>query len=132
MSNKRSLSIFGAAVCLVALCAGAAFAAGVQDTPTMEAKEVTLRIFARAYTWEQEAPWEVAKAEIQKRHPDTKFTWVEEGFGWADLRSKFLASEGNYLLMAFTKQPKQMIVELKKLDGRVLDRNVFEGERQSR
>ena len=59
---------------------------------TVEAKEVTLRIFARAYTWNQEAPWEVAKAEIQRRHPDIKFTFVEEGFGWADLRSKFLTS----------------------------------------
>jgi len=64
---------------------------------TVEAKEVTLRIFARAYTWNQDAPWEVAKAEIQRRHPDIKFTFVEEGFGWADLRSKFLtaAAGGN-------------------------------------
>ena len=64
---------------------------------TVEAKEVTLRIFARAYTWNQDAPWEVAKAEIQRRHPDIKFTFIEEGFGWADLRSKFLtaAAGGN-------------------------------------
>ena len=93
--------MFKSNTCLVALltsvlvlCAGSAFGGG-QVEP--EAKDVTLRIFARAYTWEQEAPWEVAKAEIQKRHPDTKFTWVEEGFGWADLRAKFLtaAAGGN-------------------------------------
>lgn len=87
----------GSAVLFLLLCAGFSFAGGEQEVPEMEAKEVTLRIFARAYTWEQEAPWGVAKAEIQKRHPDTKFTFVEEGFGWADLRSKFLtaAAGGN-------------------------------------
>ena len=67
------------------------------SVPAVEAKEVTLRIFARAYTWNQDAPWEVAKTELQRRHPDIKFTFVEEGFGWADLRSKFLtaAAGGN-------------------------------------
>jgi multiple sugar transport system substrate-binding protein len=82
---------------LVVLCAAFSFAGGEQEQPTMEAKEVTLRIFARAYTWDQEAPWGVAKAEIQKRHPNTKFTFVEEGFGWEDLRAKFLtaAAGGN-------------------------------------
>lgn len=60
-------------------------------------EDVTLTIFARAYTWNQEAPWEIAKAELQKRHPEIKFTFVEEGFGWADLRTKFLtaAAGGN-------------------------------------
>jgi ABC-type glycerol-3-phosphate transport system substrate-binding protein len=88
---------FVCAVLFVVLCAGSLFAGGEQEQPTMEAKEVTLRIFARSYTWEQEAPWEVAKAEIQKRHPNTKFTFVEEGFNWADLRAKFLtaAAGGN-------------------------------------
>ena len=44
---------------------------------TVEAKEGTLRIFARAYTWNQDAPWEVAKKELQRRHPDIKFTFIE-------------------------------------------------------
>ena len=87
-------------VFLAALCIGSAFSTGAQEEPVkeaLEAKEVTLTIFARAYTWDQEAPWEVAKAEIQKRHPETKFTFVEEGFGWSDLRAKFLiaAAGGN-------------------------------------
>jgi multiple sugar transport system substrate-binding protein len=88
---------FVSSVLFIVLCAAFSFAGGEQEQPTMEAKEVTLRIFARAYTWDQEAPWGVAKAEIQKRHPNTKFTFVEEGFGWADLRSKFLtaAAGGN-------------------------------------
>ena len=73
-----------AVLVLVAVCTLPAF--------TVEAKEVTLRIFARAYTWNQDAPWEVAKKELQQRHPDIKFTFIEEGFGWSDLRSKFLTS----------------------------------------
>jgi ABC-type glycerol-3-phosphate transport system substrate-binding protein len=57
-----------------------------------EPEEVTLRIFARAYTWNQDAPWEVAKKELQRRYPDIKFSYVEEGFGWSDLRAKFLTA----------------------------------------
>ncbi len=97
LDRRMLLYTLAVSVCLVVLGSGVAFAGGEVEQPTTEAQEVTLRIFARAYTWEQEAPWEVAKAEIQKRHPDTKFTWVEEGFGWADLRSKFLtaAAGGN-------------------------------------
>ncbi|UCF96349.1 MAG: extracellular solute-binding protein [Spirochaetaceae bacterium] len=96
-STRNGLAAVIISVFLAALCAGMAFATPVQEESGMEAKEVTLRIFARAYTWDQEAPWEVAKAEIQKRHPETKFTFVEEGFGWADLRAKFLtaAAGGN-------------------------------------
>jgi hypothetical protein len=33
-----------------------------------EPEEVTLRIFARAYTWNQDAPWEVAKKEKIPRY----------------------------------------------------------------
>lgn len=86
--EKWILKLFTVLV-LIALWALPAFAE--------EAKEVTLRIFARAYTWNQDAPWEIAKQELQQRHPDIKFTFVEEGFGWADLRSKFLtaAAGGN-------------------------------------
>ena len=80
---------FFAALILIALWGFPAFAE--------ETKEVTLRIFARAYTWDQDAPWEIAKQELQRRHPEIKFSFVEEGFGWADLRSKFLiaAAGGN-------------------------------------
>ncbi|OHD20275.1 MAG: hypothetical protein A2Y38_13355 [Spirochaetes bacterium GWB1_59_5] len=81
------------------------FSTGKQEQPAAEPKEaamaapreVTLSIFARAYTWEQEAPWGIAKAEIQQRHPEIKFTFVEEGFNYSDLRAKFLtaAAGGN-------------------------------------
>ncbi len=67
----------------------------VAITGAVEAKEnVTLTIYARAYTWNQDAPWEYAKAELQKRHPEINFTFVEEGFGWEDLRNKFLVTAG--------------------------------------
>ncbi len=55
-------------------------------------KDVTLSIYARAYTFEQEAPWAIAEAELQSRHPELNITFVEEGFGWADLRTKFLTA----------------------------------------
>ncbi|MEJ2357226.1 MAG: extracellular solute-binding protein, partial [Deinococcales bacterium] len=60
-------------------------------------RDVTLTIFARGYTWDQPAPWAMAEAELQRRHPDIKFNFVEEGFGHSDLRTKFLtaAAGGN-------------------------------------
>lgn len=89
-------------IILLAFVALVAFASGDQEEPAKEAakttpQKVTLTIFARAYTWNQDAPWEIAKTEIQKRHPEIKFTFVEEGFGWTDLRAKFLtaAAGGN-------------------------------------
>jgi len=45
------------------------------------------------------------------RHPDPK--------------SAFLASENSYILLTFTKKPPKMVVEIKGLDGRVLDRKEF-------
>jgi len=59
---------------------------------TEKAKDVTLSIYARAYTFEQEAPWGIAKAELKARHPELNISFVEEGFGWADLRTKFLTA----------------------------------------
>jgi multiple sugar transport system substrate-binding protein len=61
---------------------------------TAQKQDVTLTIYARAYTWNQDAPWEYAKAELQKRHPEINFTFIEEGFGWDDLRNKFLVTAG--------------------------------------
>ena len=66
-------------------------AAGTKEKE-QDSKEVTLTIYARAYTFAQDAPWEIAKAELQRRHPDVKFTFIEEGFGWADMRTKFLTA----------------------------------------
>jgi hypothetical protein len=40
--------------------------------------------------------------------------------------SKLLASENSYVLLTFTKNPLKMAVEIKNLDGQVLDRKEFE------
>jgi len=77
---------------ILVLCALPALAGPKEKVEEEMPEEVTMRIFARAYTWNQDAPWEVAKKELQRRYPDIKFTFIEEGFGWADLRSKFLTS----------------------------------------
>ncbi len=92
--------IFIVLLVFVSLGVFPAFGGGQQEkksTATPAKKEVPLTIFARAYTWNQDAPWGVAKKEIQKRHPEIKFSFTEEGFGWSDLRSKFLtaAAGGN-------------------------------------
>jgi hypothetical protein len=48
-----------------------------------------------------------------------------KGAKYPDPKSKFLASENSYLLLTFTKYPVQMTVEIKNLDGQVLDRKEF-------
>lgn len=47
------------------------------------------------------------------------------GNRYPDAHSKFLKSQNNYVLLTFTKRPLAMIVELKDLDGAVLDRREF-------
>jgi multiple sugar transport system substrate-binding protein len=99
MSKKEKVLFkFVSALVFVVFCTLPILAAGTkQEVEDAAPEEVTLRIFARAYTWNQDAPWEIAKKELQRRHPDIKFTFVEEGFGWSDLRAKFLtaAAGGN-------------------------------------
>ncbi len=48
------------------------------------------------------------------------------GDRYPDPQSRLLMSEDNYILMTFNRTPRQMTVELKGLDGRVLDRKQFE------
>jgi len=49
-----------------------------------------------------------------------------KGARYPDPRSKFLASENSYILLTFAKKPPRMTVEIKGLDGKVLDRKEFE------
>ncbi len=44
-----------------------------------------------------------------------------------DLRFQFLKSEDSYILLTMTRQPPKMTVEIKGLDGSVLDRRAFSG-----
>lgn len=100
--GRRDVCVFAAAVlflvCLLPVVPARTLGQTVAEAgEAAPPRDVTLTIFARAYTWEQEAPWKIAKAEIQKRHPEIKFTFVEEGFNHPNLRSKFLtaAAGGN-------------------------------------
>lgn len=53
------------------------------------------------------------------------------GDNYPDPKSKFLAGEDNYILMTFSTAPRQMTVELKGLDGKVLDRKTLDGQGRS-
>ena len=46
---------------------------------------------------------------------------------YPDSKSKFLKGTDSYMLLTLTKNPTKMVVEIKDLDGSVLDRKVFEG-----
>ena len=48
-----------------------------------------------------------------------------KGDKYPDPKSKFLASENSYVLLTFTRNPLKMAVEIKNLDGQVLDRKEF-------
>jgi multiple sugar transport system substrate-binding protein len=69
------------------------FASGTKEqSMSSDSKDVTLTVYARAYTYNQNAPWKVAEQKIQEAHPDINFTFEYEGFGWSDLRTKFLTA----------------------------------------
>jgi hypothetical protein len=54
-----------------------------------------------------------------------------KGDKYPDPKSQFLASENSYVLLTFTKHPLKMAVEIKSLEGKVLDQKEFgAGERQ--
>lgn len=48
-----------------------------------------------------------------------------KGDKYPDPKSQFLASENSYVLLTFTKNPLKMAVEIKRLEGQVLDRKEF-------
>ncbi len=48
-----------------------------------------------------------------------------KGARYPDPKSEFLASEDSYILLTLTKKPPKMVVEIKGLDGAVLDRKEF-------
>lgn len=87
MKLKKAILLFVVFLLAVSFVSAAGAKEKEQDS-----KNVTLTIYARAYTFSQDAPWEMAKAELRRRHPDVNFTFIEEGFGWADMRTKFLTA----------------------------------------
>jgi hypothetical protein len=50
-----------------------------------------------------------------------------KGDQYPDPKSKFLKGEDSYILMTFTKNPMKLVVEIKGLDGNVLDRQEYYG-----
>lgn len=51
-----------------------------------------------------------------------------KGDQYPDPKSQFLKGEDSYVLMTFTKSPLKMVVEIKSLDGSVLDRKEYSGK----
>ncbi|MEX1026975.1 MAG: hypothetical protein WD049_03055, partial [Candidatus Paceibacterota bacterium] len=50
-----------------------------------------------------------------------------KGDQYPDPKSQFLKGEDSYILLTVTKNPPKMIVEIKGLDGSVLDRREYSG-----
>ena len=48
-----------------------------------------------------------------------------KGTHYPDPKSAFLKGEDSYILLTITKNPAKMVVEIKGLDGRVLDRKTY-------
>ena len=48
-----------------------------------------------------------------------------KGNQYPDSKSDFLKGEDSYILLTIAKNPAKMVVEIKGLDGSVLDRKVF-------
>ena len=51
-----------------------------------------------------------------------------KGDQYPDPKSQFLKGEDSYILLTVTKTPPKMIVEIKGLDGSVLDRKEYSGK----
>ena len=75
------------------------FASGASDKAASdgtipETGDITLTIYARAYTLTQDAPWKIAEEKIKAAHPGINFNFVYEGTNWDNLRTKFLTAAG--------------------------------------
>jgi hypothetical protein len=60
-------------------------------------------------------------------HPYFNTSVSGRGDRYPDPCSTFLASEDNYILLTFHREPREMIVDLKALDGTILDRTRYIG-----
>ena len=49
-----------------------------------------------------------------------------KGNQYPDSKSKFLKGADSYILLTLTKNPAKMVVDIKGLDGTVLDRKVYQ------
>ncbi|MEO2016920.1 MAG: metallophosphoesterase, partial [Fuerstiella sp.] len=54
-----------------------------------------------------------------------------KGDQYADPKSQFLKGEDSYILLTFTKNPMKLVVDIKGLDGNVLDRQDYSGRQRT-
>lgn len=68
-----------------------------------------------------------AERAVFEGHPYFNTSVSGRGDRYPDPNSKFLTSQDNYVLLTFPREPSEMIVDLKTLDGTVLDRTRYSG-----
>ncbi len=68
-----------------------------------------------------------AERAVFEGHPYFNTSVSGRGDRYPDPNSKFLASQDNYVLLTFHREPSEMIVDLKTLDGTILDRTRYTG-----
>jgi hypothetical protein len=68
-----------------------------------------------------------AERAVFEGHPYFNTSVSGRGDRYPDPCSKFLASEDNYILLTFHRELREVIVDLKALDGTVLDRTRYRG-----
>lgn len=71
-----------------------------------------------------------AERAVFEGHPYFNTSVSGRGDRYPDPHSQFLASQDNYVLLTFHREPREMIVDLKALDGTVLDRTRHSGRAQ--
>jgi len=72
-----------------------------------------------------------AERAVFEGHPYFNTSLSGRGDRYPDPHSQFLASQDNYILLTFHREPSEMIVDLKALDGTVLDRTRYSGREHS-
>ncbi len=68
-----------------------------------------------------------AERAVFEGHPYFNTSVSGRGDRYPDPHSQFLASQDNYILLTFHREPSEMIVDLKTLDGTILDRTRYAG-----
>jgi hypothetical protein len=71
-----------------------------------------------------------AERAVFEGHPYFNTSVSGRGDRYPDPHSQFLASRDNYILLTFHREPPEMIVDLKALDGTLLDRTRYGGRAQ--
>lgn len=68
-----------------------------------------------------------AERAVFEGHPYFNTSVNGRGDRYPDPKSAFLAGRDSYVLLTFPREPGEMIIDLKDLDGQVLDRTLYSG-----